>query len=155
MATFTVTAANCIVPYRLPRNASFEEGAAQTYKFGHIVVLSGGQLVKGASDPAANTIVGVASEDATGTQATKVNVYAATEEAEFLGTVQDTGTLALALIGTQVGIFYDSVNDIFRVDLGDVSNKRVTITKLYDNVGDVNGRVIFKFMNAARAPFWS
>ena len=155
MATFTVTASNGIVPYRLTRNAHFQEGAAQTYKYGHLVILSSGQLVKGGTDPAANTVVGVASEDATGTQATLVGVYAATEDAEFLGTVQDTGTLSLALVGTQVGLVYDATNDIFRVDLSDSVNKRVTITRLYDAVGDVNGRVVFKFMNAARTPFWS
>ena len=143
------------MPYRLTRNSHFEEGASQSFKYGHIVVLSSGQLIKGGSDPTANTVVGIASEDASGTQATKIGVYAATEDAEFLGRVQDTGTLTLALIGTQVGLVLDATNDIFRVDLGDTSNKRVTITKLYDAVGDVNGRVIFKFMNAARAPFWS
>lgn len=153
--TFTVTSSNIIVPYRLTRNASIEEGSAQTYKYGALLVLSGGQAVKGASDPAANTILGIASEDATGVQASKVGYYAATEDAEFLGTVQDTGTLALALIGTQVGLVYDATNDIFRVDLSDTTNKRVTITRLYDAVGDVNGRVVFKFMNAARTPFWS
>lgn len=155
MATLTVTSADCIVPYRLTRNAHFEEGASQSFKYGHLVVLSSGQLVKGGSDPAANTVVGIASEDASGTQATKIGVYAATEESEFLGRVQDTGTLALTQIGAQFGLVLDATNDIFRVDLSDTSNKRVTILRLYDAVGDVNGRVIFKFMNAARAPYWS
>ena len=115
--------ANCIVPYRLTRNAHFEEGASQSFAYGHVVVLSSGQLVKGGSDPTANTVVGVASEDATGVQGTKIGVYVATEDAEFLGNVQDTGTLALALIGTQVGLVLDGTNDIFRVDLSDTTQQ--------------------------------
>jgi len=133
----------------------FLEGAAQTFRAGALVVLSAGRIVKGASDPAANTVVGIAAEKASGVQNTKIGVYIADENAEFQGRVQDTGALALAQVGAQFGIVLDAVNDIFRVDLSDTTNKVLTITELIDAVGDINGKVVFKWMNAARAPQWS
>ena len=155
MVTFTVGAGDTMRPIRQDRVLHFQEGAGQSFKPGAVVVLSGGQIVKGASDPAANTVVGVAAEAATGVQGTKHPVYMADEGAEFQARVQDTGVLALANVGTQYGIVFDAGRDIFRVDLSDTTNKVVTVTELIDAVGDVNGKVVFKFMNAARTPLWS
>lgn len=152
MATISVNSKNHFRPYRNTRIAYFLEGAAQSFKAGHVVVLSGGKIVKGASDPAASTVVGVAAEAATGVTDTKVGVYLADENAEFVGNVQDTGVLALANIGTAYGIVLDAGNDIFRVDLSDAVNTRVRVTELIDAVGDVNGLVVFKWLNAARVP---
>ena len=160
MATIVVGAGNKVKPHRRCRVAYFPEAASQTFKAGDIVMNTGGTAGKVAiaeSDVIAaggDLILGVAAQEATGVTDTSLHVYLATEEAEFSANVQDTGTLALANIGTQYDIFYDtaaSIN-IFRVDLADTTNPVLTVTELLDAVGDVNGRVVFKFMNIARAP---
>ena len=155
MVTFVAGAGDGFRPYRNTRIMYFLEGASQSFKPGHVVVLSAGKLVKGASDPAANTVVGVAAEAATGVTDRKIGVYMADETAEFQGRVQDTGALALANVGAQFGIVLDGARDIFRIDLTETTAKTCTVTELLDAVGDVNGRVAFKWLNAARTPLWS
>lgn len=152
MATISVGSKNHMRPHRYCRIMYFLEGASQTFKAGHMVVLSSGKIVKGASDPTAATVVGVAAEDASGTTDRKIGVYVADENAEFKANVQDTGALALANVGTAYGVVLDATNDIFRVDLSDTTNTRVRVTELIDEVGDVNGLVVFKWLNAARVP---
>ena len=155
MVTFVAGAGDGPRPYRNTRIMYFLEGAGQSFKPGHVLVLTAGRAVKGASDPAANTVLGVAAEAANGVQDRKIGVYLADENTEFQGRVQDTGALALTNVGAQFGIVLDGVRDIFRVDLSDTTNKVVTVTELIDAPADVNGRVVFKFMNAARTPQWS
>jgi hypothetical protein len=155
MATIVVGAGSKVKPHRKCRIAYFPEAASQSFDAGDVVISSSGKVAIGTSDPAANLIFGVAAEDASGVTDKKVGVYIADESAEFSAQVQDTGTLALANVGAQYGIVLDATNGIFRVDLSDTTNKRVTITELLDAIGDVNGRVVFKFMNAARLPHWS
>lgn len=153
MVTFTAGAGDGFRELRLNRIQYFLEGAAQTFKAGAVVILSAGSIVKGASAAVAN-IVGVAAEAASGVTGRKIGVYMADENSEFQGRVQDTGVLALANVGTQYGIVLDAVGgkDIFRVDLSNVTNKAVVVTELIDAVGDVNGKVGFKFLNAVRTP---
>lgn len=153
MATIAVGANNHFRPYRFCRLMYFLEGPAQTFKAGHVVVMNASnQIIKGGTDPAAATVVGVAAEAASGVTNRKIGVYVADENSEFQGNVQDTGALAQANIGLQYSIVLDGTNDIFRVDLGDTTNKRVVVTELIDQAGDVNGRVVFKWLNAARIP---
>jgi hypothetical protein len=156
MATIVVTSKNVIRPRRLARTIGhIPEGATQSYKNGHIVVLSAGKVVKGATDPAAGTVIGVAADDASGVTDRKGIIYAADETAEFIGNVQDTGVLALTNVGLKCGLVLDGARDIFRVDLADTTNLQVQVTELIDAVGDVNGLVVFKFLNAARTPLAS
>jgi hypothetical protein len=152
MVTFTAGANDHFRPYRLSRHMFFLEAAGQSFKAGHVVTLdAAGRIIKGVTDPAAATVVGVASEKASGVLGTKIGVYVADENIEFQGRVQDTGVLALTNVGKQYSIVLDGTNDIFRVDLSDTTNKNVIVTELIDAVGDVNGRVVFKWVNAARA----
>lgn len=155
MATLTATTSDHPLPYRNIRIAYFPEGASQSFKRGHLVILSSGKLVKAASDPSANTVVGVAAEDASGVTDRKIGVYVGTEDAEFVGRVQNTQATAITQVGAQYGVVLDATYDIFRVDIGETSTKVVTVTEILDTVGDVNGHVVFKFLNAARAPYWS
>lgn len=156
MATFVVGANDHFRPYRNTRIAYFPEAAGQTFKAGHVVVLNAsGQIAKGGTDPAAATVVGVAAEAATGTTNRKCGVYVADENAEFQGRVQDTGALNANQVGKQYSIVLDATNDIFRVDLTDTTNLRVNVTELIDAPADVNGRVAFKWLNAARIPYAS
>jgi hypothetical protein len=155
MATIVVNSKNVMRTRRQNRIAYFLEGATQSFKAGHVVVLNAGKVVKGASDPAAGTVLGLAAEDATGITDSKVGVFVGDEGGEFIGNVQDTGALALANVGLSCGLVLDAVNNIFRVDLGDTTNLQVKVTELVDAVGDINGLVVFKFLNAARVPYAS
>jgi len=155
VATIVVTSKNHPRTRRLNRIAYFLEGAAQSFKAGHVVVLTAGKVVKGATDPAAGTVLGIAAEAASGITDNKVGVFVGDENAEFIGNVQDAGALALANVGLSCGLVLDAVNDIFRVDLGDTTNLQVKVLELVDAVGDINGAVVFKFLNAARVPYAS
>jgi hypothetical protein len=153
MVTFTVGAGDGFRELRQTRIMYFLEGAAQTFKTGAVVILTAGKAVKGATAAVA-TILGIAAEAASGVTDRKIGVLVADENSEFQGRVQDTGVLALALVGGQFGLILDAVGgkDIFRVNIADTTNKAVVITELIDAVGDVNGRVAFKFLNAVRTP---
>jgi hypothetical protein len=153
MVTFTAGAGDGFRPYRNTRIMYFLEGATQTFKPGHIVILSAGKIVKAATAAVA-AIVGVAAEAASGVTDRKIGVYMADENTEYQARVQDTGALALANIGTQYGLTLDAAagRDIFRVNLADTTNKAVVVTELIDAVGDVNGKVVCKFMNSVRTP---
>jgi hypothetical protein len=155
MATILVTAKNHPRTRRLNRIAYFLEGASQSFKAGHVVVLSAGKVVKGATDPAAATVLGIAAEDASGVTDRKVGVFVGDETAEFIGNVQNTGALALANVGASYGLVLDATYDVFRVDLADTTNLQVKVVELVDEVGDINGTVVFKFVNAARTPYAS
>src|SRR5690349_14020146 len=115
MATQTATASDHPRPYRNTRIQYFPEGASQSFKEGHLVVLSSGNLVKAGSDPAANTVVGVAAEAASGVTDRQIGVYVADEQAEFIGRVQDTQATAITQVGSQYGLVLDGTYDVFRV----------------------------------------
>lgn len=153
MVTFVAGAGDGPRPYRNTRIMYFLEGAAQTFKPGHVVILTAGKIVKGASAAVA-AIVGIAAEAASGVTDRKIGVYMADENTEFQGRVQDTGALALANVGAQYGLVLDAAagRDIFRVNLADTTNKAVIVTELIDAVADVNGKVVFKFINSVRTP---
>jgi hypothetical protein len=57
-------------------------------------------------------------------------------------------------VGKQYGVILDAANgNIFRVNTADTTNKVVEVVKLIDAIGDINGRVAFKFLSVSRAPF--
>jgi len=168
MATFTVTAKSGIRPYRKNRIEHFAEAAAQSFKVGHLLILQttagkGNEVKIGASGAGAVGIVGVAAEDATGVETSPPSdtsqqrpVYIADEEGEFNGAVQDAMALSVDFVGKQYGLILDAANgNVFRVNTADTTNKVVEVVKLIDQPGDINGRVAFKFLSAARAPFTS
>lgn len=66
----------------------------------------------------------------------------------FVGRVLTTQALTYANIGLQYGLELDATNLIWRVDTTDTTNKVVQIIDLFDADGDINGRVIFKFVAA-------
>lgn len=152
MATHTVTSRDFIRPDRNVRTMDFKEEASQTFLKGAVVVQDAtnkDEVEEAGADPTAR-ILGIALEDASGTADTKILVGLAEPGAEFVGRVQDTGTLAVGNLGTNYGLVYDSTNTIWRVDLSDTSNVNVTVTGFVDAVGDVNGRVRFQFLASAR-----
>lgn len=158
MATISVGQGNYMRPYRKVRTKHFPEGPAQTFIVGDVLALNttadkGHQVIKAGADPA--VIVGVAAEKASGTENNKVAVWVADEEGEFIAHCQDAAALDNDFVGDGFGIVEDGVNKIWRVDTSDTTAKRVTVTELKDAHADVNGRYIFKFLNANRFPYSS
>lgn len=162
MATFTVTAKDYIKPYSTNLNrtgASAPEAASQTFGLGAPLIFdtaSGTEnRVKVTGADATSGILGVASTAASGTAGTDITYWIADNGNQFVGRVQNAATLDYTQVGLQCGLVVDtSVSpSIYRVDTSDTTNKSVEITKLIDADGDVNGRVAFQFISAARIPF--
>lgn len=158
MATRTVSAGDRIAPYRGPvRCLNFPEGAAQTFKRGYLVKFGAdagfeNRVIVVGADP--TLVIGVAAADATGVTDAPVPVWLAEPGVEFIGVVQSTGALdQTQLAAAGYGIIADATNLIHRVDLTETTAKVVHITQLIDADADVNGRVAFQFLAAARAPF--
>lgn len=154
MATLTVTARNYARPIRFSRLAYYAEAAGQSFKVGALVGLAAGVATAAVTDPAAGTLVGLAAEAATGVTGNMIGVWVADQNTEFIANLQDTGALAAADVGAVYGLVVDAAKgNILRVDKSDTTNTRVVITRLVDAVGDINGRVEFRFLAAARGPF--
>lgn len=157
MATLTVSAGSYIRPYRKARIVHFGEDSSQTFKIGDPLELSGdsndGNLVVIATEP--SVIVGFAAAAASGTKGNMVPVWVADESCEFLAHVEDAMALDADFIGDEYDLIADATNTIWRVDTTDTTNPVAKIVGLLDPVGDVNGRVIFKVLNAARAVYAS
>lgn len=156
MATIPVSSGSIMRPRRNSRVRSFREAASQSFKLGEIVVLNtttdkGNQIIKGASDPSAGTVVGVAASDASGVENTLIPVWMADEEQEFVAHCEDAAAIDNDDVGNSYGVVFDASNRICRVDRSDTSNTVVKVTELVDAHGDVNGRLAFKFLNASRA----
>lgn len=134
-------------PYRAGQRLvrGFKEAASETFKYGDVLqpVTTGANRV-GIADTDETTILGVAAEDASGTTDTDISVWLAKSQDEWIGNLD--GTLAAANLGTDYGIKKDSAG-VWTVDDADTTNTRVRVVKLYDAVGDVNGRVIFKWLD--------
>lgn len=154
MATLLVTAKNIARPVRFSRLAYYGEAAGQSFKLGALVSVAAGLVAAGVTDPAAGVVIGLAAENATGVTGNQVGVWVADQNTEFIANVQDTGVLAQADVGALYGVVVDAAKgNILRVDKSDTTNTRVVVTRLVDAVGDVNGRVEFRFLSAARGPF--
>ena len=129
---------------------TYPEAAAQSFKRGELVQLSSGKVAALAgTDPAANSILGIAMHDASGVTDADVVVFVPSPDSLIVGNVGGTSVTAAADRGAEYGLV--EANDIVSVDKTDTTNTRVIVVDLdrRDPVGDVNGRVIFKFMASA------
>jgi hypothetical protein len=158
MATLTVSSGDYIRPHRgHTRILHALEGAAQTFKKGAPVKFSAvagreNEIIVVAADPTTG-IFGVAADDASGVQGTDITVWLAEPGVEFIGRVQDGGVLAHTNVGAALGLIFDAVNNIFRVDLSDTTNTNLIGVSLVDAAGDINGRISFQWKASARTPF--
>ncbi len=82
-----------------------------------------------------------------------IQVYLAGQGNLFVGRVLTTQAISNDQIGVQYGIEIDATNLIWRIDTTDTTNKGVQIMGLFDNDGDINGRLIFKFMGLSNLLF--
>lgn len=155
--TFTVSSGDYIRPYRNCRVEYYPEAASQTYKIGDPLIFAtasdkGNQVKIAGSDPTA--IVGFAAEAASGTENTKVGVYVADPESEFLVRYADGQALdADDPSAAGYGIVADATNTIWRLDNTETSTKQFKVLRLIDAHGDINGRAVVKILAAARAAF--
>lgn len=157
MATIPVGQGSFMRPYRRVRTRAFPEAASQSFIRGDVLVLQttadkGNQVKKAGADPTTG-IVGVAAEDASGTENNKVLVYLADDEAEFVAHCQDAGVLDADDIGDTFSVVEDAANKIWRVDRSDTGNAVVRVLELLDAVGDTDGRYVFKFTSTARGVY--
>jgi len=156
MATISVGKKSYIRPYRGPvRIKEFKEEASQTFKLGAVVIQDSSakdEVEEAGTDPTAR-ILGVAAQAASGTADTKIPVWLAEPGVTFIGHIESGASLAAGNIGTNYGLVYDATNEIWRVDTSETSNVNVTVIGFVDAVGDVNGRVEFQFLAAARGLF--
>lgn len=113
------------------------------------------KLASTASPCTTTPIVGKALEKATGVEGTLIAVLPADEETEWLAHVDNGVALLAAFVTTKYGVVWDSTVKCWRVNTTDTTNTRVQVTELFDNVGDINGRVWVKWINANRMPISS
>lgn len=141
-----------------PAPLSFKEAASQTFKSGGLLQADNGYLSAiAASDPPAGLIFGIAAEpghDAAANGDKDVLFYLAHPDIVFVGNITNAGSdvvLAQTHTGMAYGLYYDSANKYYYVDVGDEANKRVRILDVApgSKVGDTNARVQFVFCSSS------
>ncbi len=133
------------------------EEASQTYKAGAPLVYDATnkdiEIWAGGTDT--TRIIGIAAKDATGTTAAAVPYYEANDYNLFEGSLIN-GTDAYTLLGTEVGVQYSLVassNDWY-IDVtatGTDNPAIVEVVGLIDAVGDINPRVIARFLTGKQS----
>lgn len=162
-----VSEGSYVRPYRRGRVQAFAIADAQDYVPGYVVTLPATGLVEDGATATATNIVGVVNEpvdwpNGMPNLTQKVLpiggphalIWIADEESEFVGHLVDALVIAQAQLGTGAGLVLDATFNIFRLDPASVT-PAVVITELLDPIGEVNGRVAFRFLNAARVPYGS
>jgi len=161
MATISVGAKSYVRPYRNPRMRQFLVDTSQTIVIGDLIVLGadaneGNRVKKSGADPTTDRgIVGFAAEAITtssthNSETDKINVWLATNDAEFVGHCEDAAAIDNDDISTEYGVVNDSTNGIWRVDRSEVTNKVVRVLELLDAHGDTNGRLVFSVIAPER-----
>jgi hypothetical protein len=124
------------------------ESDNQSFKRGSIVTLDGTGRV--AEFTGTEDVLGVSSMDATGRPNAKVGIWLATGDAIFLGSISALNITALTDLGRQYGLLKEG--GVWTVDKDEVINTRVCVVNIdsRDEVGTVNGRVLFTFLPDTR-----
>lgn len=138
-----------------PRQA-VPEAASQTFLLGALVVVTSGYLVECGADPA--LILGVATSaghNKASANLVKNTVVLAHPDTLFVGNLDDSGSLGTGVTAATdrfltYGVAKRSSSHWY-IDKADTTAKRVRIFDFWDEdaVGDIGGRVIFKFVGAA------
>lgn len=129
------------------------EAASQDYKAGAPLEYTSGTieaLATGGADT--GLVIGIAAQDATGTTGAAVPYYEANDYNLFEGSLID-GTSAYTLLGTEIGTAYGLIDsgDNWYVDISNTSQTKVEVVGLIDPVGDINPRVIVRFIGSMQA----
>lgn len=161
--TFSVGSGDYARPWRNVEIKHFREAASQSFKKGEVVINGGAGVedeVKVASDNPTAAILGIAAEDASGTQGTKIAVYLARPSAEFLMRTIDADAVDFSDIGTARAVQKDTTNVIWVVDTADAGNDSVVIQEyrnpttreVQDVEGDTSVWAVVRF--APNATIW-
>lgn len=127
---------------------SYQEAAGQSFSQGApLRIDANGQLVAFVGD---EDIIGVANMNATRVQGSRIIVSLATGDAIFSCSVGLNQTTALSDITQLYGLVKDG--NLWLIDKTETTNVRVCIVNVdsRDNVGAVNGRLLFVFSPASR-----
>lgn len=161
MATISVGAKSYVRPYRNPRMRQFVVDVSQTIVIGDLIVMGtdsdeGNRVKKAGADPTTDRkIVGFAAEAITTTsthnsETDKINIWLATQDAEFIAHCEDGAAIDNDDITTEYGMVNDATNSIWRVDRSETSAKIVRVLELVDTHGDTNGRLVFSVIAPER-----
>jgi hypothetical protein len=165
MATFGVSSADYIKPYRNVPVKRFPVSVSQTVLVGSVLQKAGAGLenrVILSTDTVTSGIVGVALEAITtsGTHnaaTDHVLVALAVPGAQFEGRTVADDAVDFTDIGVRVSLEIDATNSITRVETDDVTNETVRVLEYLDPVtrnrqateGDVSALCIFSFIPGA------
>lgn len=147
MATIAKQALEIITPKK-GLFIAYPEASAQAFKRGELVTLSSGKVAAlSGTDPTMASILGVVLADASGVVDTEVTVFVPDNDAVFVGNLGGTSVTAITDVGVRYGLV--EASDMVHVDKTDTTADRVIVVALdkRDVVGDVAGRVWFKFLS--------
>lgn len=148
MAAFTLSTGDAPRPYRHNRIEYFREAPSQTFKKGDILIRNttadkGDQVKISGADPSSGTVVGIAAEDASGTENTQIGVYVLDPLAEFL--IVALNALDFDDPGTEYGIVSDATV-LWKLDQTESTAKVFRVVKIAPGytAGDTNAKYIVK-----------
>ena len=153
MATIGVGKGSYVRPYRNARLRQFLVDTSQTIKVGDAIVLGadadeGNRVKKSGADPSTDRkFIGFAAEAITtgsthDANTDKIQVWLATQDAEFIVHCEDAAAIDNDDISTEYGIVEDTTNEIWRLDRTETTAKVFRVLELLDAHGDVNGRLV-------------
>ncbi len=128
--TYTISAGDTVRPWRHCEIKHFREGASQSFVAGEPVIQGGAGVedeIKVAADNPTAAIIGIAAEDASGTQGTKIAVYLARGAAEFLIRTLASDAVDFSDIGAARAIQKHASLALWVVDTTDAGNDAVVI----------------------------
>lgn len=142
-----------------PNTPEFPEAASTDFVRGEPVYFVSGYLTKYAAS--SNNILGMAADDAANssdavTDGLKKRALIFDNNQVWMTNVRqdDTGTSVDAIVATDMGSSFGIIESTVSgatnkwvIDTSDTSNKRVTIIGFVDAIGDIYGRVLFKWIH--------
>lgn len=125
----------------------------------HKIVKASSGMSTVAPNVLSTRIVGVAVEADEGSPSSIANgssvvVCCADKDCEFIWPSKEAGSsYQSCLVGTRRAIGYDSTSKFFYADISNstAGDAALVVTRLYDDVGTTNGRIVAKFLSTATA----
>lgn len=123
------------------------EDASMSWVSGALLVNAAGQAAEAGADPA--NLIGVALTPASGVENSDVMYLRPRDDDEFEATLT-TSAFTYALVGTErdnrYGVARDATTKYWYIDQAETTADVVVITKFISKVGDINPRVICRFL---------
>ncbi|MEE9595057.1 MAG: hypothetical protein V3V92_06625 [Candidatus Hydrothermarchaeales archaeon] len=129
------------------------EAAGETFGRGAVLIAAAGLLTEGAADLVTN-ILGVAGQAASGVTSAAMPHFAAHASVIFEANLATAGSLGVyALVATDMYARYALQRDtsqtpaVWFLDQADTANVAATIIAFKGEIGDIDARVYFRFIN--------